>query len=230
MKKILMSLGLVLALSGCVFDRDELYQEMKPYLTHKEEVLFDAYYRHGHTGDYIHTLTAVKLNRRLATTGSSSREGWVTVSDKAPPFCDEILALRLDESNYTEGSVHQRHSILTMYEDSQGETLQRACDRYNGIMPEDVSAEGKVGSIDVQEVSPKDAIPKEDITEVTGNTTLSASKYRELTVAVKGCNIAKVKLIGIISERYLTDKDHKTISRLILDCEVDNMRNELNKS
>lgn len=58
---------------------------------------------------------------------------------------------------------------------------------------------------------------------------LSASEIKELTEAVKTCNVAKVKVISLLDQNnLLTTEDKNVIEKLVLRCESDKLIQELN--
>jgi hypothetical protein len=58
---------------------------------------------------------------------------------------------------------------------------------------------------------------------------LPISEYDSIFKAVQQCHIAKVKIIMLLDRGYLTFKDKAEIDAIILDCAVDQLRNELNR-
>ena len=70
----------------------------------------------------------------------------------------------------------------------------------------------------------------DDTVTIKEETLLSPAKVRELKTSIGECNIAKTKLIMLTdSNRYLTEKDYDVVTKLILDCVYDGLRNEMNK-
>lgn len=69
----------------------------------------------------------------------------------------------------------------------------------------------------------------EDTVTLGGDTLISPSKVRELTLSAKECNRAKVSLLSLTEDgRYLTIEDYQEVTKLILDCENLKLQVELN--
>lgn len=69
-----------------------------------------------------------------------------------------------------------------------------------------------------------------DTITLKDETLLSPKKIRELTNSVGTCNSAKVKLIMLTDTRKpLTISDYEVVTELIVGCEMDLLREELNK-
>ncbi len=216
MKKILLVLVLTLLMFGCGNAGWAEYNKAKPLMTVKEKVLMDAY-KSSHSDYYDKTFTTIRSKRRLVENGVNE-EGYVTILEANPPFCDVLFALEADERSMSD-AVRNKTSILTQYDDSHGISLRSACKIYEY----NLNPPAKVVEEETEDVLVVEVVEK----EVTNY--LPVEAYSAILSTVKACKIAKIKLSMMLDSSPLTYDDKDYIDKLVLTCAVDKLREELNK-
>lgn len=218
-----------LLLAGC-FEYSSTYRETKPYLIHKEKELLEAYYEEYWDSGYDSTLTAIRVTRLLTKKGEAT-EGFSIIKESTPPFCDVLPALQQEESTGARKSHKAKKDISGMWFKFKGKTLKQSCDTFNGV-EEEVTVKEIIS--DPTQVVPTEVEKRLQVVQATvqmgGNTILSPTKYRELTLVAKECNRAKIELLSLTTNgRLLTVDDYDSTIKLAVGCEALKMQIELNK-
>lgn len=201
---VVLSVGM---LSGCESD---YYEKAKPLMTSTERDMVGVYMEDYTDDGYDNTLKVLILKR--SNTPYKNRRNI--------PFCDVVETL-LEEENPYRSSYENFDAIARRWEVVKGETLRESCEKASNTTNQNSLAPTQI-EVNSQIVA--------DTVTLKDETLLSPKKIRELTDSVGTCNSAKVKLIMLTDTRKpLTISDYEVVTELIVGCEMDLLREELNK-
>lgn len=218
LKVLLLGVVSVGMLSGCGDASPKLENSARAKMNTTERSLFDTY------EDYLKTY---KLRGVL----ESVRKRSVKPKDTDVPFCDVVEPLSLVESQLNINSNYRKFLITEQWKAYKGETLRESCAKANGEVKALVTE--VVETVEERYTPVEEEIREQvldDTISLKRETLLSPEKIRELTNSVGECNTAKVQLIVTMNRgEPLTVNDYEKVSELILGCEMDLLREELNK-
>ena len=228
LKILLIGVFAITTLTGCgddvsIYNKNTetvFYKELAPLLTKQEKLLLEPIF-----------MKWVELTDR----NSIHRDGlrYITMTrnmgsyTKEIPFCDVVDSFikQTNDKEYNWNVNYLKVSVLSQWKRMTGSSLKDSC-KYEGIEDNEIFRESSI--IPTPEQTNQQII--DDTVTIKEETLLSPAKVRELKTSIGECNIAKTKLIMLTdNNRYLTEKDYDVVTKLILDCEYDGLRNEMNK-
>ena len=229
LKTLLIGAFAITTLTGCgetYYSKE--YIEAKALMSEQERKLIDYFSAEYSYTSYNRLYRAISVTR-VAGNETLNENGDLIEAykefediDLTKPFCGYAGLITEIEKDWN--NTAKEYSISGQWKDAKGEFLSESC----GISK--TKAEEVVE--DTIKPTPEQTNQQiiDDTVTIKEETLLSPAKVRELKTSIGECNIAKTKLIMLTdNNRYLTEKDYDVVTKLILDCEYDGLRNEMNK-
>ena len=223
LKILLIGTFAITTLTGCEGGKPDEYKYIEHTLNTSEVLLIKTYYRGVHNRYKDYTLLYSAIAKSRVKFGDNND---LMATETDVPFCDVINELNVVEQTLqTEYQDKRDLSVIINKQWFQrfGITLNEQC----GLVSESGTSVSK-DIVPTPEQTNQQII--DDTVTIKEETLLSPAKVRELKTSIGECNIAKTKLIMLTdNNRYLTEKDYDVVTKLILDCEYDGLRSEMNK-